>query len=97
MITVDQKEIIRREYFLNRKSMWAIAKEAVEHTENGKQSGCAIPLVIGGPGPAPALFMGRLGWVRSRAGFDFGHPYTILSRIIHKKFLKKGGVSANML
>src|SRR4030042_2724698 len=27
MITVDQKEIIRREYFLNRKSMREIAKE----------------------------------------------------------------------
>jgi DNA-binding phage protein len=27
MITVDQKEIIRREYFLNRKSMRQIAKE----------------------------------------------------------------------
>jgi len=27
MITVDQKEIIRREYFLNRKSMREIARE----------------------------------------------------------------------
>ena len=27
MITVDQKEIIRREYFLNRKSMREIAQE----------------------------------------------------------------------
>src|SRR4030042_295391 len=77
MITVDQKEIIRREYFLNRKSMRQIAKEL----HHGRTT---IRKAIYDPGiptyrraAAPATHAPQTNHPPEGGSFDCGEAYVL--------------------